>query len=135
MKQQDPLAHPLVAGLVFGGVFVIVFLCKCIAALVLGIPSRSFRDAEFGRVLLMLLTFSATTGGSVWLVRGKVLRASPVRRRNLATGLAVGATYSISCTLFFGGGMPLAADVGLGAFVFLGVAWAVASALNQVGIG
>lgn len=131
---DDPLASPLKATLVFGSVFLIAFLVNLACALAVGIHG-STRGADRpgpGAVAMLLgwLGFALSSGYAVAFVRR---RTDSIGRKNLATGLVVGACYALACmvtlgaTLRFGGG---AIVLVLG--VWLGVTYALTSGLNEV---
>lgn len=135
--ERDPLESPWISGLLFGGVFCVAFLVNLCGALAgwaamacLG-RAGPMAIADGSKALLLLLSFSIATGLLVSATR-RAMRATTVRWRNRVTGLCVASVYTSACIVFFGEGLPFGmGSVALVSFVFAGVAWAIASALND----
>jgi hypothetical protein len=134
-QQRDPLESRLLATLFFGGVFLAAFVINAFQALTgmrplpisVGGEGKPLPTAAFAAGWLF---FAAGTGFSVATTRRAIKR---MPRKNFASGLVVGAWYTGSCVLLFAGAIPF----GVGWFalvvgVFVGVAYAVTSGLNEV---
>lgn len=132
MEPRDRLESPITATLLFGGVFLLAFLAN-LAQTAVSLSNEGIAPAaEPGARAMLLgwLGFALSTGCGVAFVRRRIGRPD---RKNLATGVVVGACYAAACFVTFGRKMPLGAGaVALVLGVWAGTAYAVTSGLNEV---
>ncbi len=124
---KDPLESVWVCSLFFGGILLLVSLVGIVRALAMG---GEVREPEVWRAWAFLAVVSCLMGPAVAFVR-RATRQRSWRTKNAATGIVAGAVYALACTLVAGRDMTTTARAGLGAVVFVGFAWAVASGLNE----
>lgn len=124
---KDPLESVWVCSLLFGGILLLVSAVGVVRALALG---NGVNEPDVWRAWAFLAVVSCVMGPAVAFVRRATRRRS-WRMKNAATGIGAGAVYASACALVAGRDMTTAARAGLGAVVFVGFAWAVASGLNE----
>lgn len=114
--------------------FVIAFVVNLVRALlgVRPVPDAAATIAEptAGRMIVGWLAFAIGSGCAVAITRRRIATWS---RKNLATGLVVGAFYAGACLLTFGGALRWGAGAAvLVVGVWAGVAYAITSALGEL---
>lgn len=124
---RDPLESMRNATLGFGGILIIVSAVGVVRRLASG---EEAEDADIWRAWGFLALVAIVTGPAVAFVRIR-MRGRSMRAKNAGTGVVAGLIYAGAGMTVVGDDMPLLARCGLGAFVAGGLAWAIASGLNE----